>query len=89
MKQNKVCFLIRVDYLSIDNDGLNISHEGEIKKLDVDSIVVCAGQESETVLATELEAAGIGRHLIVGARKAAEVDAKRAIFEAVVLADRL
>jgi 2,4-dienoyl-CoA reductase (NADPH2) len=89
LKKNRVKFLIGVRYLSIDDGGLTIEHEGETKKLEVDNIVVCAGQESQTALAADLEAAEISYHLIGGARKATEVDAKRAIFEAVELADRL
>ncbi len=89
LKKDKVKFLIGVQYLSVDDKGLNIRHEGEIKTLEVDTIVVCAGQESQTALADELEAAGRDCHLIGGALKAAEVDAKRAIFEAVELADKL
>jgi len=89
LKKNRVKFLIGVRYLSIDDGGLTIEHEGETKKLEVDNIVVCAGQESQTALAADLEAAKINYYLIGGARKATEVDAKRAIFEAVELADRL
>ncbi|MGI9536137.1 MAG: FAD-dependent oxidoreductase [Desulfocapsaceae bacterium] len=89
LKRNRVKFLIGVRYLSIDDAGLTIDHEGETITLEVDSIVVCAGQESQTSIATELEEAEISYHLIGGARKATEVDAKRAIFEAVELADRL
>ena len=89
LKKNRVRFLIGVRYQSIDDEGLTIEHEGETKTLAVDTIVVCAGQESQTALAAELEAAEINYHLIGGALKAAEVDAKRAIFEAVELADRL
>ena len=87
LKRNRVTFLVGVRYLSIDEHGLKIEQEGEIKTLEVDTIVVCAGQESQTVLAARLDEAEIGYHLIGGARKAAEVDAKRAIFEAVELAD--
>jgi 2,4-dienoyl-CoA reductase (NADPH2) len=89
LKKNGVRFLTGVRYLSIDDQGLKIDHEGQISTLPVDTIVVCAGQESQTALVGELEAAGRGCHLIGGALKAAEVDAKRAIFEAVKLADRL
>ena len=89
LKKNRVKFLIGVRYLSIDDGGLTIEHEGETKKLEVDNIVVCAGQESQTALAADLEAAEINYHLIGGARKATEVDAKRAIYEAFELADRL
>ena len=89
LKKNRVRFLVGVRYLSIDDQGLTIEHEGEIKTLEVDTIVVCAGQESQTTLAAELEEAELSFHLIGGARMAAEVDAKRAIFEAVELADKL
>ena len=89
LKKNRVKFLIGVRYLSIDDGGLTIEHEGETKKLEVDNIVVCAGQESQTALAADLEVAEINYHLIGGARKATEVDAKRAIYEAFELADRL
>lgn len=89
LKRNQVKFLTGVRYLSIDSAGLVIEHQGEIRKLEVDTIVVCAGQESQLSLAGELTDAGVAYHLIGGARKAAEVDAKRAIFEAVELADRM
>ena len=89
LKKNGVKFLIGVRYLSIDDRGLAIEHEGTSSTLEVDSVVICAGQESQTDLGFELEAAGRAYHLIGGAFKAVEVDAKRAIFEAVELADRL
>ncbi len=89
LKKNKVRFMVGVRYLSIDDQGLTIVHEKEEKRLEVDSVVICAGQESRTGLYHELKAAGRDCHLIGGALKAAEVDAKRAIFEAVELADRL
>jgi 2,4-dienoyl-CoA reductase (NADPH2) len=89
LKRNRVTFLVGVRYLSIDERGLNIEQQGETKTLEVDTIVVCAGQESQTELAVRLEEAEIGYYLIGGARKAAEVDAKRAIFEAVALADEM
>ena len=89
LKKNGVKFLIGVRYLSIDDRGLAIEHEGTNSTLEVDSVVICAGQESQTDLGFELEAAGRAYHLIGGAFKAVEVDAKRAIFEAVELADRL
>ncbi len=89
LKKNGVRFLAGVQYLSIGDEGLTISHEGQISTLQVDTIVVCAGQESQTALYGELKAVGRSCHLIGGALKAVEVDAKRAIFEAVELADRL
>jgi 2,4-dienoyl-CoA reductase (NADPH2) len=89
LKRNRVKFLVGVRYLSIDDHGLKIEREGETETLEVDTIVVCAGQESLIELASRLDEAEIGYHLIGGARRAAEVDAKRAIFEAFELADAL
>jgi len=89
LKKNKVRFMIGVQYVCVDDEGLAIIHEGSEKKLAVDSVVICAGQESRTGLYHQLKAGGIDCHLIGGAFKATEVDAKRAIFEAVELADRL
>lgn len=89
LKRNKVQFMVGVDYLFIDDDGLGIRHEGETKKLEVDSIIICAGQESQVGLAGELDEADIGYHLIGGASEARELDAKRAISQAVNTADAL
>ena len=89
LKRNGVKFLVGVRYLSIDDHGLKIEQQGETSMLEVDTVVVCAGQESQIELASKLDEAEIGYHLIGGARKAAEVDAKRAIFEAFELADEM
>ncbi len=66
-------------YLRVDNEGLHISVDGEPRVLQVDTIVVCAGQESRRDLADELATLGITSHLIGGADVAGELDAKRAI----------
>ncbi|MEO5610948.1 MAG: NADPH-dependent 2,4-dienoyl-CoA reductase [Ornithinibacter sp.] len=69
-------------YERIDDDGLHLAlgENGSQKRvLAVDSVVVCAGQESQRTLADELDERGILTHLIGGADVAAEVDAKRAI----------
>jgi len=47
--------------------------------LDVDTIVMCAGQEPNRALLAELQQAGKSVSLIGGADVAAELDAKRAI----------
>ena len=71
-----------VNYERIDADGLHISH-GEAREtptlIEADTIVLCAGQESERSLADALEAAGKSVTVIGGADVAAELDAKRAI----------
>jgi 2,4-dienoyl-CoA reductase (NADPH2) len=82
-----------VTYHRVDDAGLHITvveGEGaEHRVLDVDHVVVCAGQESVRGLYDELLAAGVRAHLIGGAEVAAELDAKRAIEQGTVLAAAL
>lgn len=79
LKQHGVTQLTGCDYVKIDDDGLHIHHQGEPQVLAVNSIVVCAGQESVCDLKAPLEQAGISVKVIGGAEEAAELDAKRAI----------
>ncbi|MDW5378925.1 NADPH-dependent 2,4-dienoyl-CoA reductase [Halomonas sp. HP20-15] len=67
------------EYLGIDDDGLTLRVDGERRCLAVDSIVVCAGQESVLELLAPLRDAGLAVQVIGGAEQAAELDAKRAI----------
>jgi 2,4-dienoyl-CoA reductase (NADPH2) len=76
-------------YLKIDEDGLHIEREGGIEILPADTIVVCAGQESDRRLADALIANGQSVHVIGGARLAGELDAKRAIYEGAQLGNRI
>ncbi|KDN16612.1 NADPH-dependent 2,4-dienoyl-CoA reductase [Amycolatopsis rifamycinica] len=78
-----------VTYERIDDDGLHITVDGVPRLLDVDTVVVCAGQEPVRDLADELRAAGLPVHLIGGADVAAELDAKRAIDQGTRLAAAL
>ncbi len=89
LKMKQVKMIANVTYDKIDDQGLHITHEDEQKILDVDHIVICAGQEPLRALFDDLEAAGKSVHLIGGAKKAAELDAKRAIYEAAHLAAKL
>jgi 2,4-dienoyl-CoA reductase (NADPH2) len=81
-----------VNYEGIDEKGLSISfgkkREGK-KVLEVDTVVLCTGQEPLRELQAPLTAAGIPVHLIGGADVAAELDAKRAIEQGTRLAARL
>ena len=70
-----------VTYEAIDEAGLRISVDGEARLLEVDHVVLCTGQVSQNELAGELEAAGVPVHVIGGAKRAGELDAKRAIAE--------
>ncbi len=78
-----------VSYDLIDDKGLHITINGEAKVLDVDNIVICAGQESERGLFNELQDSGLSVHLIGGADVAAELDARRAIDQGVRLAAKI
>ncbi|MFD6894156.1 FAD-dependent oxidoreductase [Rhodococcus sp. NPDC060086] len=81
-----------VGYERIDDDGLHISlgkDGSERRVLAVDTIIVCAGQESVRDLVDGLTVAGVVTHVIGGADVAAELDAKRAIEQGTRLADRI
>ena len=54
-----------------------------------DTIVVCAGQESDRRIADDIAANGQSVHVIGGARLAGELDAKRAIYEGAILGNRI
>ena len=79
LKAKGVTQLGGVEYLGVDDAGLHIRVEGVEQRLDVDHVVICAGQEPNRGLHAELAAAGITAQLIGGADVAAELDAKRAI----------
>jgi 2,4-dienoyl-CoA reductase (NADPH2) len=86
LKAKAVEQLTNVNYERIDDEGLHLtfgpSHENP-RTLQVDTIVICAGQESVRDLATPTT------HLIGGADLATELDAKRAIRQGTELAARL
>jgi 2,4-dienoyl-CoA reductase (NADPH2) len=92
LKMKRVEMIAGVNYESIDAHGLNITfgekREG-LRRLEVDTIVLCAGQESQRELVAPLAALGIAHHLIGGADVATELDAKRAIDQGSRLAARL
>ncbi|PMN73751.1 NADPH-dependent 2,4-dienoyl-CoA reductase [Enterovibrio norvegicus] len=75
-----------VSYEKIDDAGLHITLEGQEHILPADHVIICAGQESVNGLVAELETKGINAHIIGGAEKAGELDAKRAIRQGVELA---
>ena len=92
LKNKGVNMLAGCNYDRIDDQGLHISQDGEQRLLEVDHIVICAGQEPLRELynsASEQGAKGQRYHLIGGANIASELDAKRAIREGAELAARL
>ncbi|WP_273524066.1 NADPH-dependent 2,4-dienoyl-CoA reductase [Rhodosalinus sediminis] len=81
-----------VNYERIDAEGVHVSF-GEARErprlIAADTVVLCAGQESERSLADALAARGVAVHVIGGAEVAAELDAKRAIDQGTRLAAAL
>ncbi len=75
-----------VHYRQIDDQGLHISVDGKEQLLEVDTIVLCAGQDPRRELVAGLTTANIAHTLVGGADVAAELDAKRAIWQATELA---
>ena len=92
LKAKGVQQLSGVNYERIDDLGLHISFgsdRSDPRVLEVDNVVICAGQESVRDLEDALRARGIEPHVIGGAAVAAELDAKRAIKQGTELAARL
>jgi 2,4-dienoyl-CoA reductase (NADPH2) len=88
--RNGVEMLAGVQYDKIDDAGLHITIGGQQRLIEVDNVVICAGQDSLTeLMPAEGESGGPRFHKIGGAALAAELDAKRAIKEGAELAARL
>lgn len=79
LKKKNVQFINEVQYTKIDDKGLHYFQNEEQKVLEVDHVVICAGQIPHKELLAPLEAAGKRVHVIGGADIAVELDAKRAI----------
>jgi 2,4-dienoyl-CoA reductase (NADPH2) len=80
-----VTMLGDVEYVKVDDRGLHYRVTGKDQMLEVDTIITCTGQESLRDLEAGLRKEGIQVHLIGGADKASELDAVRAIEQAVRL----
>ncbi|MEN8991424.1 MULTISPECIES: NADPH-dependent 2,4-dienoyl-CoA reductase [unclassified Acinetobacter] len=86
LKHRDVKMIAGASYDKIDDQGLHITVDGQPRILDVDHVVICAGQESYTAMYEQLQADGKNVHLIGGAKEAGELDAKRAIRQGADLA---
>jgi 2,4-dienoyl-CoA reductase (NADPH2) len=73
-------------YQRIDDAGLHLLKNAEPTLLEVDNVIICAGQISRRELSEGLEKI---HHLIGGADVATELDAKRAIDQGTRLAAAL
>ena len=79
-----VKMLNKCEYQKIDDQGLHLLVDGEPQLLEVDNVIICAGQEPKRDLADQIKDVPV--HLIGGADVAAELDAKRAIHQGTQLA---
>lgn len=86
LKKRGVQMLSSCQYDRIDDQGLHISIDGESQVIEVDNVVICAGQVSKRDLEEPLTAAGVEVHIIGGAAKAAELDARLAFDQGTRLA---
>jgi len=78
-----------VTYKAINDQGILIDVDGKEQLIEVDNVVICAGQEPNKDLYHALAEKGLNAHIIGGADVAAELDAKRAIRQGAELAARL
>ncbi len=81
-----VQMLAGATYERIDDAGLHLTIGNQARLLDVDTVIICAGQEPQRELEAGLRASGVPLHLIGGAEVAVELDAKRAIDQGMRLA---
>lgn len=86
LMNHKVQMVAGVSYDKIDDEGLHITIGDTPRVLDVDHVIVCAGQEPLRELQQGLLDKGLKVHVIGGADVAAELDAKRAIRQGAELA---
>ncbi len=89
LNKRKVNMISSATYDRIDDQGLHVTSNGKSMLLEVDHIVICAGQLPYRDLLEPLKQAGKQVHLIGGADVAAELDAKRAIDQGSRLAASL
>lgn len=86
LRRKGVEMLSGVTYLKVDDEGLHVLIGDQPKLLEVDNVVICAGQTPLRELYLALESSTVNAHIIGGADVAAELDAKQAIKQATELA---
>lgn len=89
LKMKKVKMIAEVSYEKIDEEGFHIKVAGVPQVLDVDNIVICAGQISNNQLYHFIKENYTNVHLIGGALEAGDLDAKRAIEQGYQIGIRL
>lgn len=86
LQRKGIKMLNGIEYLRIDDEGLHVLNHGAPQTLQVDNIIVCAGQESDRALFQDIQESVKNVHIIGGAEVATEIDAKRAIDQGCRLA---
>lgn len=86
LKHKKVKMISGVHYEGIDDQGLHVTIGEKQQILSVDTVIVCAGQMESRELFEPLKKQGKRVHLVGGAYKALELDARQAIDQACRLA---
>jgi len=81
LQRRGVRMLAGVGYAKIDEVGLHIIREAVPELIEADTVVICAGQNRRSELVDDLARSGTPCTPVGGARKAAELDAMRAIDE--------
>jgi 2,4-dienoyl-CoA reductase (NADPH2) len=89
LKKKKVDMLANCEYLSFSDEGFKIKSSEKEMILEVDNIIICAGQEPNDTISADLTLSEKHVHIIGGAKNAKGLDAKRAIKEAAYLAAKL
>jgi 2,4-dienoyl-CoA reductase (NADPH2) len=86
LKKRGVAMVNGVHYEKLDDQGLHIIKKEKRQTLPCDTVIICAGQEPLRELADALMEKEMAVHVIGGADKATELDAKRAIEQGTRLA---
>jgi len=89
LKKKEVVMYSQCEYLSMSDKGFRIKVAGESMVLEVDNVIICAGQEINETISSGLNIDADKIHVIGGAKNASGLDAKRAIKEAAYLAAKL
>lgn len=84
LKRKKIKTVSRANYLKINSAELNIENRGENLSIPADTIVICAGQVSDTSI--QEQSLTIPYHHIGGAKQVKGLDAMQAIQQAAQLA---
>jgi 2,4-dienoyl-CoA reductase (NADPH2) len=79
-----------VHYVKCDDEGFHVKVKGEPMVLNVDHVIICAGQvPCRGQLYEQLKNQNVPVHFIGGSREASELDAKGAIKDALMLAIKI